>query len=39
MSQTQQKLHIVSAQLNPIVGDILGNLAKAKASLRDAINL
>ncbi len=39
MSQTQQKLHIISAQLNPIVGDILGNLAKAKASLRDAINL
>ena len=39
MSQTQQKLHIVSAQLNPIVGDILGNLAKAKASLRDAMNL
>lgn len=39
MSQTQQKLHIVSAQLNPIVGDILGNLARAKASLRDAINL
>lgn len=39
MSQTQQKLHIVSAQLNPIVGDIVGNLAKAKASLRDAMNL
>ncbi len=39
MSQTQQKLHIVSAQLNPIVGDILGNLARAKASLRDAMNL
>jgi NAD+ synthase len=39
MNQTQQKLHIVSAQLNPIVGDIVGNLAKAKASLRDAMNL
>jgi len=39
MSQTQQKLHIVSAQLNPIVGDISGNLAKAKASLREALSL
>ncbi len=39
MSQTQQKLHIVSAQLNPIVGDISGNLAKAKTSLREALRL
>jgi len=39
MSQTQQKLHIVSAQLNPIVGDISGNLAKAMASLREALSL
>ena len=39
MSQTQQKLHIVSAQLNPIVGDISGNLAKAKASLHEALSL
>ncbi|WP_313587198.1 NAD+ synthase [Aquidulcibacter sp.] len=39
MSQTQQKLHIVSAQLNPIVGDVSGNLAKAKASLHQALSL
>ena len=38
MSQTQQKLHIVSAQLNPIVGDIWGNLAKAQASLAEAVS-
>lgn len=39
MSQSQQKLHIVSAQLNPIVGDVSGNLAKAKASLHQALSL
>ncbi len=38
MSQTQKKLHILSAQLNPIVGDIWGNLAKAKASLVEAVS-
>lgn len=38
MSQTQPKLHILSAQLNPIVGDIWGNLAKAKKSLSEALS-
>ncbi|MFY7762274.1 NAD+ synthase [Aquidulcibacter sp.] len=39
MSQTQQKLHILSAQLNPIVGDIWGNLAKAKTCLGHALSV
>ncbi len=39
MSQTPSKLHILSAQLNPIVGDIWGNLDKAKRSLKEAISL
>lgn len=38
MSQTQTKLHILSAQLNPIVGDVWGNLAKAKACLSEALS-
>ncbi|MFM1975167.1 MAG: hypothetical protein RL145_13, partial [Pseudomonadota bacterium] len=38
MSQTYPKLHILSAQLNPIVGDIWGNLAKAKKSLSEALS-
>lgn len=38
MSQTQTKLHILSAQLNPIVGDVWGNLAKAKVCLSEALS-
>ena len=38
MSHTQPKLYILSAQLNPIVGDIWGNLAKAKKSLSEALS-
>jgi len=37
MSETQgAKLRIITAQLNPIVGDIAGNLAKAKQALAKA---
>lgn len=39
MNQINPKLHILSAQLNPIVGDISGNLAKAKRSLSEALKV
>ena len=36
MTQTPSSLRIAVAQLNPVMGDVAGNLAKARAARADA---